>query len=170
LRETLRWKDENGKIVTQIDNLSNEKSLFQDLRKQIDDMYKTTQKRGNNSYPLNFFSFSGFGFVNMYNDSIFLVPTKSPAHDDWWELNQLNIDEEARRFATKENSINIFLVSASRQHFDHHVCQAIKSQQDYFDKEEENKENKNSINFKVTNNKRTEMKGISIVVYGSYLG
>ena len=65
LRETLRWKDENGKIVTQIDNLSNEKSLFQDLRKQIDDMYKTTLKRGNNSYTLNFFSFCGFGYVNM---------------------------------------------------------------------------------------------------------
>ena len=100
-----------------------------------------------------------------------MVPTKNPENDDHWEMNQLNVDEEAKRFATNENSINIFLFCASRQNFDHHVCQAIKSQRNNDrEEEEEDKENQNSINFKVTNTCRKEMKGISVVIYGSYLG
>ena len=63
--ETLRWKDDNGEIITLTDNLTNEKRLYIDIRKQLDDMYNSIQKRGNNSFTLNFFSFSGFGFVNL---------------------------------------------------------------------------------------------------------
>lgn len=65
LSETLRWKDDNGQIVTYTDNLTNEKRLYIDIRKQLDDMFNSIQKIGNNSFTLNFFALCGSGFVNL---------------------------------------------------------------------------------------------------------
>ena len=43
LSETLRWKDDNGQIVTYTDNLTYEKRLYIDMKKQIDDIFQSIQ-------------------------------------------------------------------------------------------------------------------------------
>ena len=84
-------------------------------------MFKSIEKRGKKNYTLNFFIFSGFGFVNFKNEAIFMVPNLDLEHQDHWEMKFFNIDEEAKRFATKENTINIFLFNATRQNIDHNI-------------------------------------------------
>ena len=64
VESTLRWQGENGKTTTFTDNIANQKNLFKDIRKEINDMFKSKENKGNNKYTLNFFSFCGFGFVN----------------------------------------------------------------------------------------------------------
>ena len=76
-------------------------------------MFYSTQNKGLNPFTVNFFSFCGHGLINSRNEAIFLIP-QYVGEDDNWVLKTLNVDLEAKRFATKENSINIFLFSACR--------------------------------------------------------
>ena len=107
-------------------------------------MLDASTGHGNNPYTVNFISYCGHGVINEHNDALCVIPIK-PKDSEEGIIKYVNLDEWARKFSNKINTINIFLFSACRS--------PLKE-------EEEKKSSKMVVRSKCG-------EGISVVIYGS---
>jgi len=78
----------------------------------IDTVYNNICGLGKNPFSVNVITYSGHG-ITFGSDAIAVIPSRKPKESDV-DARFINMSALARKLASKENSLNIFILSMCR--------------------------------------------------------